>query len=102
MLDWTLVGRVAQLVEQRPFKAWVAGSIPAALTMNPFRFIELLHLSAVRFLTHTQPTTVEPPHLNVMHFACDQLSVLAQHDLEACGPHAALGSFHFGFVPPAY
>src|SRR5208282_5463152 len=27
-----LVGRVAQLVEQRPFKAWVAGSIPAALT----------------------------------------------------------------------
>jgi hypothetical protein len=29
-LKW--VGRVAQLVEQRPFKAWVAGSIPAALT----------------------------------------------------------------------
>src|ERR1019366_1700517 len=28
-----LVGRVAQLVEQRPFKAWVAGSIPAALTI---------------------------------------------------------------------
>jgi sugar-phosphatase len=27
------VGRVAQLVEQRPFKAWVAGSIPAALTI---------------------------------------------------------------------
>ena len=27
-----LVGRVAQVVEQRPFKAWVAGSIPAALT----------------------------------------------------------------------
>jgi hypothetical protein len=27
-----MVGRVAQLVEQRPFKAWVAGSIPAALT----------------------------------------------------------------------
>jgi hypothetical protein len=26
-------GRVAQLVEQRPFKAWVAGSIPAALTI---------------------------------------------------------------------
>ena len=26
-------GRVAQLVEQRPFKAWVAGSNPAALTM---------------------------------------------------------------------
>ncbi len=28
----SMVGRVAQLVEQRPFKAWVAGSIPAALT----------------------------------------------------------------------
>src|SRR6185312_8763252 len=26
-------GRVAQLVEQRPFKAWVAGSNPAALTI---------------------------------------------------------------------
>jgi sugar-phosphatase len=32
-----LVGRVAQLVEQRPFKAWVAGSIPAALTKEPIR-----------------------------------------------------------------
>ena len=28
----TKVGRVAQLVEQCPFKAWVAGSNPAALT----------------------------------------------------------------------
>ena len=27
-------GRVAQLVEQRPFKAWVAGSNPAALTIK--------------------------------------------------------------------
>jgi hypothetical protein len=27
-------GRVAQLVEQRPFKAWVAGSNPAALTIR--------------------------------------------------------------------
>jgi hypothetical protein len=27
------VGRVAQLVEQCPFKAWVAGSSPAALTI---------------------------------------------------------------------
>src|SRR5438445_13721640 len=27
-------GRVAQLVEQCPFKAWVAGSNPAALTMT--------------------------------------------------------------------
>ena len=26
-------GRVAQLVEQCPFKAWVAGSSPAALTI---------------------------------------------------------------------
>ena len=26
-------GRVAQLVEQRPFKAWVLGSSPSALTM---------------------------------------------------------------------
>ena len=28
------VGRVAQLVEQCPFKAWVAGSSPAALTSS--------------------------------------------------------------------
>jgi hypothetical protein len=28
-----LAGRVAQVVEQRPFKAWVAGSNPAALTI---------------------------------------------------------------------
>jgi hypothetical protein len=34
VLDLKTVGRVAQLVEQRPFKAWVAGSIPAALTNN--------------------------------------------------------------------
>src|SRR5690349_6270330 len=27
------IGRVAQLVEQCPFKAWVAGSSPAALTI---------------------------------------------------------------------
>ena len=32
VLDWKSVGRVAQVVEQRPFKAWVAGSNPAALT----------------------------------------------------------------------
>ena len=31
-----LRGRVAQLVEQCPFKAWVAGSSPAALTTQPF------------------------------------------------------------------
>ena len=33
MLNWKVCGRVAQLVEQRPFKAWVAGSNPAALTI---------------------------------------------------------------------
>src|SRR6266851_795309 len=32
MLDLKESGRVAQLVEQCPFKAWVAGSSPAALT----------------------------------------------------------------------
>ena len=32
MLDLKDCGRVAQLVEQCPFKAWVAGSSPAALT----------------------------------------------------------------------
>src|SRR5271154_1137981 len=32
------VGRVAQLVEQCPFKAWVAGSSPAALTRYSIRF----------------------------------------------------------------
>jgi hypothetical protein len=35
------VGRVAQLVEQRPFKAWVAGSIPAALTSYLARLLAL-------------------------------------------------------------
>jgi hypothetical protein len=37
------VGRVAQLVEQCPFKAWVAGSSPAALTTHPFREIPTSH-----------------------------------------------------------
>src|SRR5512146_3296819 len=32
MVDSKESGRVAQLVEQCPFKAWVAGSSPAALT----------------------------------------------------------------------
>jgi hypothetical protein len=31
-------GRVAQLVEQCPFKAWVAGSSPAALTSFQFTY----------------------------------------------------------------
>src|SRR6185312_4469253 len=34
-------GRVAQLVEQRPFKAWVAGSNPAALTNYPRRAFQI-------------------------------------------------------------
>jgi hypothetical protein len=51
-----------------------------------------------QILTHTQPTTLEPPHLNVVHFARDHLSVLAQHDLGARVPHVALGGFHVGFV----
>jgi hypothetical protein len=33
MLNLKAGGRVAQLVEQCPFKAWVAGSNPAALTI---------------------------------------------------------------------
>jgi hypothetical protein len=33
-VKFKLVGRVAQLVEHRPFKAWVAGSSPAALTKS--------------------------------------------------------------------
>ena len=39
-------GRVAQLVEQCPFKAWVAGSNPAALTMifKHLRFCPALSL----------------------------------------------------------
>jgi hypothetical protein len=35
VLDLKHRGRVAQLVEQCPFKAWVAGSNPAALTIRP-------------------------------------------------------------------
>jgi hypothetical protein len=42
MVNWNC-GRVAQLVEQRPFKAWVAGSNPAALTTT-----YLAHALAVR------------------------------------------------------
>ena len=49
-----LVGRVAQLVEQRPFKAWVAGSIPAALTKISE---ELANLGRVDF---GDPQTLRP------------------------------------------
>jgi hypothetical protein len=31
-------------------------------------------------MTHVQPTTFEPSHLNIMHLDGDSLSVLAQHD----------------------
>src|SRR5260370_3810972 len=41
MLDLKHRGRVAQLVEQCPFKAWVAGSNPAALT-TVFKYLENL------------------------------------------------------------
>ena len=34
-----LAGRVAQVVEQRPFKPWVAGSSPAALIFKIMSFI---------------------------------------------------------------
>ena len=52
-----MVGRVAQLVEQRPFKAWVAGSIPAALT-TPAR-----PAFASRFRN---------PHRPAVHSGCDR------------------------------
>src|SRR5438132_10288515 len=42
-------GRVAQLVEQCPFKAWVAGSNPAALTIN-FSNLESALRGAFEFL----------------------------------------------------
>jgi hypothetical protein len=38
-LDLLWCGRVAQLAEQCPFKAWVDGSSPSALTRYPFDFI---------------------------------------------------------------
>jgi hypothetical protein len=44
--DW---GRVAQLVEQCPFKAWVAGSNPAALTKDFKALSSFLHFSAPAF-----------------------------------------------------
>jgi hypothetical protein len=39
------VGRVAQVVEQCPFKAWVAGSNPAALTKKSYRSLAVLGIS---------------------------------------------------------
>jgi len=53
VLDWKLVGRVAQLVEQRPFKAWVAGSIPAALTIDSI-LLHAAHSSGIPTLYQAQ------------------------------------------------
>src|SRR5258708_7595210 len=55
MLDLKDRGRVAQLVEQCPFKAWVAGSNPAALT-NISRYLE--HFGRVGFGHPGTPRTV--------------------------------------------
>jgi hypothetical protein len=38
LLSAAQVGRVAQLAEQCPFKAWVDGSSPSALTITPHHF----------------------------------------------------------------
>ena len=35
--NFVICGPLAQLVEQRPFKAWVVGSSPTRLTMCPHR-----------------------------------------------------------------
>ena len=82
-------GRVAQLAEQCPFKAWVDGSSPSALTSNPLGLLDLhsQSFSNQEILTHTQPTTCEPPYLNIVHLGRDRLSVLAQHNLRICVPH---------------
>ena len=70
-------GRVAQLVEQCPFKAWVAGSSPAALTMIS-KPVEVFTASSL---------------FNI----CDQSGTLAgilqllQRSLVCCGPIAQVG-----------
>src|SRR5690242_19312919 len=46
MLEWNYVGPVAQLVEQRPFKAWVDGSNPSGLTKS--RLAELKQSNSSR------------------------------------------------------
>src|SRR5579863_9915793 len=67
VLDLKQGGRVAQVVEQCPFKAWVAGSNPAALTKNSFA----VHWIASLLV----PPEVPDPHLtinlsapNALHF----------------------------------
>jgi hypothetical protein len=66
-------GRVAQLAEQCPFKAWVDGSSPSALTTNPLELVDLHSgtFSSQKILTLTRPTTCEPSHLNVVGFIRD-------------------------------
>jgi hypothetical protein len=83
-----------------PFKAWVAGSIPAALTKNSFGFIGLHHSRFFRpevpdpHPAHNSQTIApERPAFRRCH-----LSVLAQHDLWPHMPHVALGGFHIGLV----
>jgi hypothetical protein len=58
MLDLKKGGRVAQLVEQCPFKAWVAGSNPAALTKISKHFADF---GRVDFSTPRTPHTSEGP-----------------------------------------
>src|SRR6185437_3270731 len=60
MVDSEECGRVAQLVEQCPFKAWVAGSNPAALTTSPLRF-QLRDPSLRSGLRLAAPASLTPP-----------------------------------------
>jgi hypothetical protein len=48
-------GPVAQLVEQRPFKAWVAGSNPARLTISNPLILQYLQIFLVDARTYTSP-----------------------------------------------
>jgi formamidopyrimidine-DNA glycosylase len=67
MLDLNYGGRVAQLVEQCPFKAWVEGSSPSALTIRkvpslpcaPFCMPELPDVAA--YITALEPRVVGQP-----------------------------------------
>jgi hypothetical protein len=56
-------GRVAQVVEQCPFKAWVAGSNPAALTN-----FQSLAGDGNRFRSNTYSTTLQKTPLRRDHF----------------------------------
>ncbi len=63
MLHSNKCGRVAQVVEQCPFKAWVAGSNPAALTNTVWVKLPGLPILAKSFLTHAEPKTSIPVRL---------------------------------------